>query len=302
MKAFVLFLFFVMLGCEALAQQRLYVRMHEAVYQVVDVINHYPVVIRNGKRQRLGGDPQYALGEFPYWLPGFVRVTEREVENWVLGNESGPHGDFLQVRFVTTPNRDLNSVFVVIEAEPVSGPTQIILRQLPDLRAHQESRHAFKVRLPARFVLDSYHVHIFSNGLEITNGLLKNAPGPLTALQNDQPDFEMSDGPPHPLQRVTPSYPPQLRDPDALTLETHRARIRVTIDEEGFVTKPEIAEATHWAAGEEALRAALLWMFKPHIKDGQSQAIRVELPFTFRPQDPTRVPYGQSLEWPDGQR
>ena len=107
--------------------------------------------------------------------------------------------------------------------------------------------------------------------------------GPLAAetIDSASETFEVHelDSIPKVITDVVPVYPKH----------EHRFHIKGTavieliVDENGAVTKAEVAECSREVFGQSALEAVQQWKFKPGIKDGQPVAVRCRIPMTFNP-------------------
>ncbi|MBK1879054.1 energy transducer TonB [Pelagicoccus mobilis] len=82
----------------------------------------------------------------------------------------------------------------------------------------------------------------------------------------------------------TPAFAIRQRSPEIprhLTAEQAATKLRLTVDEFGYVANVKILESSNDALSEAAQNAALQWKFKPAMKNGKAVASTVEQPFTF---------------------
>ncbi len=84
--------------------------------------------------------------------------------------------------------------------------------------------------------------------------------------------------PPHPVRRMQPIYPAQLRsigiEGDVLVMFVVRA--------DGTVSNIEILRSTHREFADSVKRSVRKWLFQPGEKDGQAVHTRVRQAFPFR--------------------
>ncbi len=88
-------------------------------------------------------------------------------------------------------------------------------------------------------------------------------------------DAKSLDKAPVALRQPTPELP------EALARERGEAKLRLSVDEHGYVAGVEIVESSNEALSAAATAAALQWKFKPAIKDGAPVASKVVQPFSF---------------------
>jgi TonB family protein len=80
---------------------------------------------------------------------------------------------------------------------------------------------------------------------------------------------------------LTPLRQPGLELPDALARVAGGAEIAFVVDQDGYVTAPEVKSATNPAFGELARQTVLTWKFRPATKGGRAVSVRVIQPFRF---------------------
>lgn len=95
------------------------------------------------------------------------------------------------------------------------------------------------------------------------------------AIASRAPDAKSLDTAPVALRQPTPDLPA------ALVKERGEAKLKLTIDENGFVADAEVIESSNESLTAAAREAALQWKFKPAIKDGVAVASKVVQPFSF---------------------
>lgn len=88
-------------------------------------------------------------------------------------------------------------------------------------------------------------------------------------------DSKNVDKAPVALRQPTPELPA------ALVSERGEAKLRLSVDEHGYVAGVEVIESTNEALSVAAADAALRWKFKPAIKGGVPVASQVVQPFSF---------------------
>ncbi len=77
------------------------------------------------------------------------------------------------------------------------------------------------------------------------------------------------------LRQPTPELPSELRN------ERGEAKLKLTVDEHGYVAEVDVLESSNEELSIAAREAALQWKFKPAIKDGAAVASTVVQPFSF---------------------
>ncbi|MEZ5277189.1 MAG: TonB family protein [Opitutaceae bacterium] len=82
---------------------------------------------------------------------------------------------------------------------------------------------------------------------------------------------------PIPEKYPSPSYPDEMEGSGL----DGRAELIFTVLEDGSVENPSVREASHPAFAQAALEVIEGWRFKPGLRDGRIQAMRVALPFVF---------------------
>ncbi|MDQ8205179.1 TonB family protein [Pelagicoccus sp. SDUM812003] len=87
-------------------------------------------------------------------------------------------------------------------------------------------------------------------------------------------DSSSLDKAPVAIRQVSPELPRELRS------ERGEAKLKLTVDENGYVADVEVLESSNEALSAAATAAALQWKFKPAVENGQAIASKVVQPFS----------------------
>lgn len=98
-------------------------------------------------------------------------------------------------------------------------------------------------------------------------------------LQRPSADAMVPDVKPRPVHTVRPKYPPELLKARV----AGRVLVRFTVDTEGRVQNPEVAESSHPGFNQSALAAVRGWRFSPALRAGKPVPLSVDIPVDFAP-------------------
>ena len=117
---------------------------------------------------------------------------------------------------------------------------------------------------------ESLIIKIMGDSAEVLNVDSLSTVPPLDSLAVEMP--------PKPLISVSPDYPNQARKAGLEGI----VWVKMWVTKTGNVKRGIVMKSDDPIFNESALRAAVLWQFRPAILDGEPAAVWVAIPFTFK--------------------
>ena len=264
----------------ARAQQALLVQKGDVMVQVMDVQEHFPCILENGKLTAIDGN-RFQFVPVPEFAPVLVEVqnvkvtdmsTVAEATDIDLGDRFEFSGEFVSPVHLT-------HVFIALDLHLNGGKHEIFILQIGEMRPGAPKGITLKLPMHDE-VKGNYFLHVFAAGRELLNSTMPmDARQKALDLMIANRVAKVVNSGPRPLIAPPPKYPDSLLKSGVVG----SALVRLHIEPDGSIKAPSLESATDPAFGAAALDALQSWRFVPAVKNGKPVEVEVELPINFAP-------------------
>jgi TonB family protein len=230
----------------------------------------------------------FILKDVPEYLPMFVSVKHINVRGEFFTTLSGTGSFNNQFLFDATFESlyRLKNVFLVIDIKTETGEKALFLSEVGELEPNREKSVSAKVPLASNMGKGIYHLHIFSDGIEVLQSTIpfdvqSAALDRMVARRIKDVHAEA----PRLFVAATPDYPESLKSSNV----KGQATVGFRIGPNGAVYNPVVKSATDPAFGDAALAAVRVWRFLPAVKDDAAVGVDVVIPVVFDQPKPTKA-------------
>jgi TonB family protein len=281
MKAFWVVVAALGVVSSAARAQNAFAAIEDGTSKIVKQIRmNRPVVDAGGGKLTGTASNQFALMKAKLYRPGLVTWKELKVGTYHSEDMGGGRFNYeIRITGRATSDTNFKNCFLVLEMASWKD-TGWVFTEIPDMPAGRSIDFNFAFPLAVQIEGGSYHVHLFSDGIEI---LHTRMPPPYVTAQKKKTEELLAgrqkDFPAIPARPVPAKYPDELKDSGV----TGSASVRCTVTTRGEVSRPELVHATNEAFGRAAMEAVVQWKFDPALKDRRIVESNFVVPFSFKP-------------------
>jgi TonB family protein len=265
----------------SVSAQNAFAAIEDGTSKVVKQIRvNRPLVDAGGGKLTGSASNQFALMKATVYRPGLVTWGDLKVGTHHVEDTGGGRFNYeIRISGRAKADTSFKNCFLVLEMTSWKD-TGWVFMEIPDLPAGRSVDLNFVFPLAVQIEGGRYHVHLFSDGIEILHTQM--SPGYVSAQKKKTEELlsgKKKDFPAIPARTVPAKYPDELKHSGV----TGSASVRCTITTRGEVSSPELVHATNEAFGRAAMEAVVQWKFDPALKDRRIVESNFVVPFTFKP-------------------
>lgn len=217
---------------------------------------------------------------YPHYFPGTIRIEKHKATHLTRSDSSLNISESyaLKINLVITPNRDFEEAYLVFKWIDSRNGTLNLACPIGDLYAGRTRKLNYSLEVPNRYAEAVYHMHFMCGGVEVFSSQ-HNAemPHPVQEFAADNEFTPPENAGPRPFVVISPNPPVSGSAPQGSSV----VKVKVAIDENGYVVDATVTDSPDAGMSERALEAIQLWKWLPRYKEGKAVPASVVVPFKF---------------------